>query len=105
MKKKKYFFLIGFFWLAYVGLFGSTPFINLYWFHPEVRKYIVSSKFSEGECIKSSRWSVNPKRVVGHKEENRNSHYLLKDLDRHEHLQYISKIEVESHGYKASCRI
>jgi len=107
MKKNKkiIFCLLGLLLFGYVGLFGSSPFISKYWFHPEIRKYLIASKFDQGICLSSSRWGVSPKKVIGYKESKNNSYYLLQDVDRHEHLQYISKLEVDRIGRRISCRI
>jgi len=105
VKPKHSFYIIGLVGLIYVGLFGSTPYINKYWLHPEVRKFLVTSKFEQGVCLRSSRWGVSPKKVIGYKESQNDSFYLLQDVDRHEHLQYISKLEVDSLGERISCRI
>jgi hypothetical protein len=86
--------------------FFGYMFVNPYWFPPVVQKYILPFKFSEGDCIKSPRmWGVNPKRVFGYKIKQNESFYLLKDLDRYEDFQYISKHTVEKHAEKSSCRL
>lgn len=102
---KKIFSILGIFGFLYVGVFGSAPFISKYWFPKEVRTYLISPKYEQGQCLRSKRWGVNPKKVVGYKETKKQSFYLLRDLDRHEHLQYLSQYEVNRHGIKSSCRI
>ena len=107
MKKRVKMAIIAIFFTAFVyaGLFSSTPFINKYWLHPKIRKYFVLNQFQKGDCLSSKYWGVNPKKVIGYKESEAKSFYLLQDIDRHEHLQYIPKLEVESIGNKTSCRI
>lgn len=104
-KQKWVFYLIGFSFIIYLGLFGATPFISKYWFPKEIRSYLMANKYSQGECLRSNRWGVNPKKVIGYKEYKSHTNYLLKDMDRHEHYQLVSALEVENYALKTTCRI
>lgn len=88
----------------FLGSLSSSGWFSKYWLPPAVRKYVVTPKYSRGTCLASKRWGVNPKVVIGHKEGTKYSNYLLKDGDRHEHLQYISSVQVENFAHKVSCR-
>lgn len=107
MKKqqKRVFIIIAAACILYLGVFGSAPFINKYWFPKEIRKYIISNKYPQGECLRSTRWGVNPKKVIGYKEYKSHTNYLLQDQDRYEHYQQVSAFEVENYAVKTSCRI
>lgn len=89
----------------YFLIFGNIPFVNKYILPKEFSELLVVKKFSKGQCVRSDRWGINPKKVIGYKDQNNRSYYLLKDNDRHEHLQYISQYEVNRYGKMASCRI
>jgi hypothetical protein len=47
---------------------------------------------------------VNPKVIVGFKVTKLKHGYLLKDMDKYEHFQFISKIEVEKYAEVIRCR-
>jgi hypothetical protein len=88
----------------FLGSVSSSGLFSKYWLPPQVRKYVLTPKFAAGTCLSSKRWGVNPKVVIGHKEGQKFSNYLLKDHDRYEHMQYISSDNVEQFAVKVSCR-
>lgn len=88
-----------------LGSIAGAGLFSKYWLPPELRKYFVTPKYKAGQCIRSTkRWGVNPKVIIGYKETNKKNGYLLKDLDRHEHYQFISKLEVEEYAEVIRCR-
>jgi hypothetical protein len=99
---KKYILML--FPIALVYLFGPKV-INKYWFPPSIQKFLLSHEFEAGDCIAARRvWGVNPKKVIGIKYKHNESYYLLKDEDRYEQLQLMSKGEVERFASKIVCR-
>jgi hypothetical protein len=90
---------------VFIGGAANSGFFSKYWFPPSIRQYLMTPKYAPGECIEAKgRWGVNPKVVIGFKESNASEGYLLRDRDRHEHLQYVSKNEVERYAQKIACR-
>lgn len=84
---------------------GALTLIPKSWIPIEYRKHFLYPKFIAGQCIKSDKhWGVNPKVIVGFKVTKLKHGYLLKDMDRHEHYQFISKIEVETYAKVIMCR-
>jgi hypothetical protein len=99
---KKYIFLII---LIFVFIGASLTVVPNSWIPLEYRKYFLKPKFEAGLCIKSSKhWGVNPKLIIGFKITKLKNGYLLKDLDKYEHFQFISKLEVEKYAQVISCR-
>lgn len=88
------------------GFFLAQNLINIYWLPPEARQFLSSHKFPEGSCIKASKiWGVETKKVIALKLKQGEQYYLLKDEDRHEHLQLLKKHVVERHAIKISCGV
>ncbi len=97
--------IIGIFITIILGSLAGSGAISKYWFPVEIRKFLVTPKYKTGQCIRSSkRWGVNPKIIIGYKETKRKNGYLVKDLDRHEHYEFLSKLEVEKFAEVIKCR-
>jgi hypothetical protein len=91
--------------VTFFGLPKGMKLVNKYWFPPEIRKYLLPVKYQPGTCIESpGRWGVQRKRVLGYSYKNYRTGYLLQDMDRYEHTQYIKKGPVERYARTVACR-
>lgn len=82
--------------VTFFGLPKNLKLINKYWLPYEVRKFLLPTEFKVGDCIESkTHWGVTRKKVVGIDVKSKNQKYLLMDMDRYEHMQYLKKEKVE----------
>lgn len=87
-----------------IGLYLAQGLINKYWFPPNIRILFLPPKFEAGQCVAISNiWGINPKKVVGTKSKGQEIFYLLKDDDKYEHLQYISKEVLDNKARRVPC--
>lgn len=90
--------------VIYVGIPNNLKLVNKYWFPHEIRKYLLPQKFKEGSCISSkSQWGVPQKKVIGYSYKAGKEGYLLMDMDRYEHMQFVQKEKAELIAYSAFC--
>lgn len=91
--------------VVFFGLPSNLKLVNKYWFPYEIRKYLLPKSFKDGACIESKKhWAVSRKKVIGFSYENNNEGYLLMDMDRYEHMQFIKKEKVEQIASSTFCR-
>ena len=84
---------------------GALTVVPKSWIPIEYRKYLLNPKYEAGLCVRSNKhWGVNPKVIVGFKVTKLKNGYLLKDMDKYEHYQFISKLEVETYAEVIRCR-
>ena len=97
--------LLSLFAVTFFGLPRNLKLVNKYWLPYDIRKFLLPSEFKVGDCIESkTHWGVTRKKVIGVDMKSKNQKYLLMDMDRYEHLQYLKKEKVELVANTTLCR-
>lgn len=90
--------------LICVLFFVGPHLVSKYWFPTSIQQYLILDRFKRGQCIGAlSFWGVNPKIIIGTKYKKGERFYLLRDVDKYEHLQYIRSSVVESRAVEVIC--
>ena len=87
----------------FIGIYHRSIF-NSHYMTPDIRNFFYGTEFSLGQCLKSPKyWGVNPKKIIGHKIINNQTFFLLKDIDKYEHLQYFSHSQLKLTSFTVNC--
>ena len=74
---------------------------GLLYYGPDL--WFENSHFKPGQCLAYKNWGVSPKQIVGTKVKHNELFYLLKDDDKYEHMQYISRKVIDHKASRVPC--